>query len=136
MRRIYGPRYIASYAISGLSFIFFIVFLIVSIISKGNPCYITISVLTLILSLCLIFKIFFIPINYISYNEYDNLFYIKLKNYNEYEIKPSEILDVKIEVLKKPTFGNLTLELKDSNICFKKINNIQEVKNEINKIRK
>ncbi len=134
MKRIYGSRYIASYIIAAISFISFIVFLILSINSKGNSIFITFASISILISLFCTIKIFFIPIYHISYNEYDDLLYIKLKDYTEYEIKPSDIDDIKIEVLKKPTYGNLTIVLKDKHISFLKIHDIQEVKKEIEKI--
>lgn len=135
MKRIYGSRYIATYIISCISFILFIVFLILSIKNRPNSMFITFSVITFIISLLCIIKIFFIPIYHISYNEYDDIIYIKLKDYTEYEIKPEDILDIKLEVIKAPTYGNLTLILKDKNINFHKIHDIQEVKKEIEKLK-
>ncbi len=135
MKRIYGSRYIATYVISCIAFILFIVFLILSIKNRPNSIFITFTSITFIISLLCIIKIFFVPIYHISYNEYDDIIYIKLKDYTEYEIKPSDIEDIKLEVIKAPTYGNLTLVLKDKNINFYKIHDIQEVKKEIEKLK-
>lgn len=134
MKRIYGSRYITTYVISALAFISFIVFLILSIKNRPNSMFITFSVISFLVSLACIIKIFFIPIYHISYIEYDDMIYIKLKDYTEYEIKPNDIEEIKIEVLKKPTYGNLSLILKDKTINFYKIHDIQEVKKELEKI--
>lgn len=134
MKKIYGARYITTYVISALTFISFIVFLIISIKNRPNSMFITFSMISFLVSLACIIKIFFIPIYHISYIEYDDMIYIKLKDYTEYEIKPKDIEDIKIEVLKKPTYGNLSLILKDKTINFYKIHDIQEVKKELEKI--
>ena len=137
MRKIYGSRYITTYIISGLCFVLFIIFLILSIITDGSidTIFIVLGTIFLILSILCVLKIFFLPIYHISYNEYDDVIYIKTKDYQEFEINPKDIVDINIEVIKSPTIGNLTIILNNSKIEFKKIKDIQEVKKELLKIK-